>query len=152
MNQSNFEDLNNKGHESLDLINELGHKFFGEILSMAVPLVNNVTRSNIDNSNTPTKISIKVETVKDDEKELILLAYIPGVEKENVDITIKCDMKTLVIAAQTSIGIQNEKKYYREYNTGIDVNNENLNVKCMAGILKININKINSNDIKVNVN
>ena len=155
MNQRNFENINNMGHESIDSINELGHRFFGELINVAIPIVNNVTNNNINCNN---KITIKTEIVEDSPNKCIIHAYMPGVEKEQVNVNIKGDNKTLVLDGITSLyeitNIPNklEKKYHKEINTGIDINNNNLDIKCIAGVLKITINKTPNNRTKVNIN
>jgi len=157
MNQSNFEEFNSLGHESLDKINELGHTFLGEIINVALPIVNNMTNNNI-NPNVPTRNSIKIEKIRNDTSSLVLLAYIPGVNKENATVNIKND-KTLIIEGTTSLfsdpgqtECKPEKKYFREVKTDIDINNINLDVKYIGGVLKITIVKTQFNNTHVNIN
>lgn len=158
MNQTNFEEFNNLGHESLDRINELGHTFLGEIINVALPIVNNMTNNNI-NANIQTRTTIKTETIFNDNHSMVLLAYIPGVNKENAKVNIKNDNKTLIIEGTTSLYSdttqlvnKHEKIYYREVKTSFDINNSNLDVKYIGGVLKITIVKTQFNNTNVNIN
>ena len=148
MNNQNLNKATAMGHILVDELQNIGHDFINNAVGLSVPIINTMAKTNL---NTPNNINNINYYRTDNDETILICCEIPGVSKENC----KVNYNNPLLKIQCSTAYNEEwlfitnKKYYREINVGI-ILNENINVSYDSGLLKITIKKHNI-DIESNV-
>lgn len=142
------QDFNKFSEETFNRVNDLGHHVIGSLFEIAMPIINNVGKTQFDNPiNKPGWYPFS--DIKETNDNIKILVSIPGVEKDNITIRMKNGL--LIINANTTIRNDNwnhinEREYNREFKIPKYLTKDQLDVNYNNGILLININKLGNND------
>ena len=164
MSNNNFNNYKNTNHEfnkfseeTFNRVNDLGHHVIGSLFEMAMPIINNVSKTNFNNPvNKPSWYPFS--DIKETDSYIKILVSIPGVKKE--DINIKMKNYLLIISANTSIKNNGwdhieERNYSRQFKIPKYLTKDQLNVNYNNGILFIDIDRTindDNNGETINVN
>ena len=148
MNNNNFQRVNEFSHDTINLINNLGHEVLECAINNTVPIINNLSNTNIKTHNNTIYPNYDMKSFSD---SIYIYVELLGCGKEDCKINIKNNI--LKISGKTNIGTNDNwgfiknKNYYRTINLPQTdgINNENINAKMENGILKIIIQKENTN-------
>ena len=140
--------FNEFGQETFNRFNDLGHHVVGSLFEMALPIVNNLSRTNLNNPiNKPEWYPFS--DVKETYNSIKIFMSIPGVKKEDIDVTLNNGI--INVCATTSINVEEwchikERTYKRTFKIPENITQTNLDIKYENGILKIKCNKKNTNN------
>jgi len=92
------------------------------------------------------KISEEREPLVDvfeNDDEIIVVAEIPGVEKENIKVEVSDDKRRLIIRASDE-----KRKYYKEVELPAEVDPESAKANYKNGVLEVRLKKVKSKEKK----
>ena len=148
MNNQNLNKATAMSHIIVDELQHIGHDFINNAIGLSVPIINTMAQTNL---NIPNNINnIKYYRCDSDDK-ILICCEIPGVSKENCKLNYNNQLLRIQCCTMYNEEWEfiNNKKYYREINVGV-ILNDNIKASYDSGLLKIIIQK-HSIDIESNI-
>lgn len=149
----NINNLDKLSNETISKFNNLGTHVIESLVDIATPIINNVGVVNIPEAT----ISSPNTNVKNEENNIKILIFLPGVKKEDINLFLR--KNHLEINAKTSMNSEEwthikDITYKKKINIPNNISNDDLNTNFENGILKIIINKNTkyTKEEKININ
>nr|QDY52124.1 hypothetical protein 4_4 [Mimiviridae sp. ChoanoV1] len=149
----NINNLEQLSGETISKFNNLGTHVIESLFDIATPIINNVGVVNIPEA----KVSSPNTNVKNEENDIKILIFLPGVKKEDINLFLRKNY--LEINAKTSMNSDEwshikDITYKKKINIPNNISNDDLNTNFENGILKIIINKNTkyTKEEKININ
>ena len=140
---NNFEKINEFSHDTIDLINKLGHEVLECAVNNSIPIINNLSNSNIPKNE--SNVIYPNYYIKSYDDSIYIYVEIPGVEKNNCDCKVNIKNNILKISAKVKFeekwNFIKNKNYYRTIKLSNCYDKESINATIENGALKIIINK-----------
>ena len=153
MNNNNFNKVNEFSHDTINLINNLSHEVLECAVNNTIPIINNLSSSNIQqNSN----CIYPFYQLKNYDNCIYIYIELLGCSKEHCKLNIKNNILKISATAKLNEDKWNfvkNKTYNRTINLPQNINHSSINAKMNNGILKIIIEKENTNfDSNIEIN
>ena len=152
---NNFHKVNEFSHDTINLLNDLGHEVLECAINNTIPIINNISNSNIPRSS--SNIIYPNYEIKSYDDSLYIYIELLGCSKEDCKINIKDNI--LKLSAKTSNDENNNwnfikiKNYNRTINLPLGLNQTKIDASMKNGILKIIIEKESMNfDSNIEIN
>ena len=139
---SGFSQINEIGHETINKVNDFTHQLFGTVCDVITHIVPQTELHDNEDVNVVRR-HIQCDIHQDD-THLKIVAYIPGVEKDNLRVVL--DNEQLSINAfsnhrDNEFSFLKNRKYSRTFNLPSGTTSENVTLSYSNGILKVTVNK-----------
>ena len=140
--------LNELGHNTIHRLNDFTHQVFGNVCDVIDHII---PQSNLSDQEENTIRRYIQCDINYEDNSMKILAYIPGVKKEDINVSVESNVLTIDAISNHSdnnFTYVKNKHYYRTFNLPKNTETENITIYYSEGILKIII--INNYRIREN--
>ena len=133
--------FNELGHKTIHRVNDFTHQLFGtvcDVIDHIVPQTNLLDQEDDDIVRRYIQCDVNQHL-----SNLKIVAYIPGVKKEDINVSIESNVLTINALSShydSNFNYIKNRRYSRSFNVPNNTTKENVNISYLDGILKIMVN------------
>ena len=133
--------FNEFGHKTIHRVNDFTHQLFGtvcDVIDHIVPQTNLLDQEDDDIVRRYIQCDVNQHL-----SNLKIVAYIPGVKKEDINVSIESNVLTINALSShydSTFNYIKNIRYSRAFNVPNNTTKENVNISYTDGVLKITVN------------